>query len=154
MILKETTNNRNQYIDAILSLNDKIKICEYLIEIFCQNIDANEQVLNENPIVTDIKEFIQKNYSQPELSIQYIADHLFLNYSYICYVFKNELCITINEYIQMTRMKHAQRLILSGNKNINIVAEQVGFNDAGYFSKCFRKFAGVSPTEFIKIKNI
>jgi AraC-type DNA-binding domain-containing proteins len=45
-------------------------------------------------------------------------------------------------------------LLQSGNFTVSEVAFQIGFNDAGYFSKCFKEKYNITPTDFLKtIKN-
>ncbi len=56
----------------------------------------------------------------------------------------------MNEYIIQQRMEQARRLFHSGNGNISLVAHSVGFDDANYFSRVFKKQFGISPTRYLK----
>lgn len=55
-----------------------------------------------------------------------------------------------NEYMRTVRMRKATELLREGNHNISEISYQVGINDPFYFSKCFKKQFGVTPTAFLK----
>lgn len=74
-----------------------------------------------------------------------IADALDVNLQYMCFLFKKQTDTTIGAYILQTRMEMAGRLFQRTNYNVTEVAQRVGFFDVSYFSKCFKKYFGVSP---------
>lgn len=53
------------------------------------------------------------------------------------------------ENMTQRRIDTAKQMFLSGARNINRVSLEVGYNSNGYFSKSFKKIAGVSPSDFI-----
>ena len=55
-----------------------------------------------------------------------------------------------NAYLRARRMKRAADLLASGDMNISEVAYAIGMNDPLYFSKCFRAYYGMSPTQYRK----
>ena len=115
-----------------------------------------EQLSQENPtasicaVTRNVQDYILQNYSDPELTIEDIARNLFQNYSYLCYCFKRDQGITINDYINQIRLNKALELFHSGVDNVGYVAEATGFNNAGYFSRKFKKFVGLPPSEYVK----
>jgi YesN/AraC family two-component response regulator len=56
--------------------------------------------------------------------------------------------LSANEFIMSLRMKKALALLNTNNTSISEIAYQVGFNDPKYFSKCFKKFYGRTPSEY------
>jgi len=56
--------------------------------------------------------------------------------------------LSINEFIRHTRLKRAHELLMQGEVNVSEAAYAVGFTDPKYFSACFKKQYGVSPSEF------
>lgn len=56
--------------------------------------------------------------------------------------------MTLNQYITDFRMKKAAQLLADPRNRISDISSQVGYNDGNYFSKSFRKYAGVSPSEY------
>ncbi|TYA84177.1 two-component regulator propeller domain-containing protein [Seonamhaeicola marinus] len=57
-----------------------------------------------------------------------------------------------NDFIRMVRLKRAAQLLEQDELTISQVSYMVGFSDPGYFGKCFRKFFGDSPSNYIKKK--
>jgi two-component system, response regulator YesN len=84
------------------------------------------------------------------LSIDEIAKNLFLNYSYLCFAFKKDTGLTINDYITEYRIEKAKGLFDNGNTLITNVAYNVGYSDSNYFGKCFKKRIGMSPSNYVK----
>lgn len=93
--------------------------------------------------------YIKRNYGT-DITSRDIAGALSYNQSYFCRTFKRNFGRTFSEYLNMYRVANS-RIILE-NKNITIseVAQQCGFNSYTYFSKCFKKYFGILPSEYIK----
>lgn len=96
-----------------------------------------------------IKEYIKINYSNPELHLNMIADALGINLQHMCFLFKKYTNTTIGEYILKTRMDAAKKLLDNSVHNVTEVSLLVGFNDISYFSKCFKKYYGISPKRYL-----
>lgn len=94
--------------------------------------------------------YIQEHYSDPELSLHTIAEHLFVNASYLSKLFKQALQTSVSEYVIETRMNLAKDLLdqTSGDK-VATVAKRVGYTDPFYFSKSFKKWFGLSPSAYV-----
>lgn len=103
-------------------------------------------------IAGDAKEFIKKNYADTSLSVESVAAHLFINSSYLRSAFKKETSITVSGYIFKVRMEKAHELIPRVNIKLIDIASMVGFNDGAYFSKCFKKQYGLSPSEYAHVQ--
>lgn len=71
-----------------------------------------------------------------------------LSSSYLCRVFKEETGVNINTYINNLRMAKAVRLLEDKNYYIKEVAISVGFDDQLYFSRLFKKYYGVTPSQY------
>lgn len=92
--------------------------------------------------------YIGANYSDSDLSVGEIASHIYINASYLRKVFKAELGMSVSEYLTRIRMRTAGRLITTLSMKLSEVARQVGYSDPGYFSKCFKKYYGVTPSDY------
>ena len=102
----------------------------------------------ENINIVYIKEYVNKNYMDNNLSIKSISDFIQLSPSYACTIFKNETNQTLNQYITECRIDKSKRLLLDPRNRINDISYKVGYSDSNYFSKSFKKLVGLSPTEF------
>ncbi len=113
------------------------------------NMKSAQSMVN-NQISETVKKYIDENVGDCELNINAIAKAIYINYSYLCYCFKRDFKMTVNEYITQRRMECAKSLFIEGAQNISQVAIQVGYNSNSYFSKAFKKYYGVSPSEYIQ----
>lgn len=109
----------------------------------------------DRPIISELivkaKNFIDRNYSLRDLSLENIASELYVHPVYLSSTFKKELGKTITEYIIGIRMKHALELLESGNRmSIADLATAVGYEDHYYFSKVFKKYYGYTPNQCLR----
>ena len=72
-----------------------------------------------------------------------------MGYGPLCALFKKENGKTINNYITETRINKAKQLLDEGYSNISAVSTMVGYADANYFGKCFKKIYGITPGRYI-----
>lgn len=60
--------------------------------------------------------------------------------------------ISTNEFIRKIKMKHAEKLLLTGRYTISEISFKIGISSPVYFRQCFKEEFGVSPTEYLKIR--
>ncbi len=94
-------------------------------------------------------EFI-KNHYQEKLSINEVAESLEVSPSYLSRKLKAKLNITFVDLLNRYRIKQAISLLNQGTMKIYEVSDQLGFSDYKYFCNVFKKYANVSPSEFVK----
>ena len=85
-----------------------------------------------------------------KLSIPQIAAEVDLHPDYAATLFKKTYGTTIVNFITRHRVAHAQRLLLSTESPIIIVAEQSGFDSLSRFNRAFKQFTGLTPREYRK----
>lgn len=100
-------------------------------------------------VVEEVKAYIRSHFGNEELRIEDIANSVYMNYTHLCYVFKRETTITINDYLTEFRIAKAKELFDQGEKVVQEVASRVGYADANYFSKCFKKVMGITPSKYV-----
>jgi signal transduction histidine kinase/AraC-like DNA-binding protein len=91
--------------------------------------------------------YIHKHYDET-LSRQAIADAVGVSKNYLSQIFHQELGISPWEYLNRYRIKQAKQLLRNSAQSISWVACQVGFEDASYFGRVFRKQVGCSPQTY------
>ena len=94
------------------------------------------------------KQYMQAHYAE-RLSLDDIAAALHVSGYHLSHVFSRHSNFSLFSYLTALRMEKAQTLLLGGDLNVSQVAQAVGYQDANYFSKAFRKHCGCSPTEFV-----
>jgi len=127
---------------------------DWIRGIYKYTLDAIKKKKNSKAakIIEDVKRYISNNYKNPELSIDEIARNLYINYAHLCFIFKRDTGTTINEYLTEFRIRKAKELFDNGNTLVSDVADKVGYADANYFGKCFKKYYGIPPSKYIENK--
>jgi len=100
-------------------------------------------------IVNYICEYIKKNYST-HLSVQDLADMVYLNRDYLGRIFRKHTGKTISEMIQEIRIERACAMLINTTRTNGDIAAACGFDDMKFFYKVFKKQMGVLPKEYRK----
>lgn len=98
-------------------------------------------------IVDTIKEFIENNYSDLNLSLQSIATFLKMSPAYVGRIFKQYEYKSVGDYLNDYRLEKACELLIGSAYNIKEIADYLGFNNSSYFITLFKKKYGVTPKE-------
>jgi len=116
------------------------------LEKYMNAVHRNNKVKNHQ-IINKIKEYVRNNYSKG-LTLEEIAESVYLSPYYISRLFKEEQGITIMDYLTKVRIEEAKKFLRNPKYNIDEISEKIGYNDPSYFSKVFRRQVGLSPTQF------
>ncbi len=95
-----------------------------------------------------MNDLIERNFSNPDLSVDFLAEKLGISRSGLFAKVKALASITPNELIKVVRLKKAASLLAEKCYRINEVCYMVGFDNPSYFSECFQKQFGVKPSKF------
>ena len=101
----------------------------------------------------EIKEYIDANYTDPDLNISQAALHFDLSPSYLSGIFKKETGVSLLTYISKVRTDAAKKL-LESEKTIAEVAEGSGFRDSAALIRIFKKNEGITPGQFREISGL
>lgn len=93
--------------------------------------------------------YIRKYYRE-EFKAQTMGEHINFHPVYIARCMQKEFNCSPVEYLLQYRIEQAKLLLLQTDLSISRVAEEVGFNQAAYFTSCFTKQEGISPRNFRK----
>lgn len=118
-------------------------ICSCLLE----NLRGNLKLAQEHPLASKIKRFINEHISE-KITLQKIGEETYFSSLYCETVFKRETGESIIRYLLKRRIEEAKRLLAEGSLPLKAIAEAVGFEDYNYFSRTFKKMAGLTPREY------
>lgn len=125
----------------------KCWIAECIMQIFNQ---LNEQREHQfSPAVGLATEYILKHY-QNNISVQDIAQAAGISEGHLRKCFKNEMDLTVVDYLTEYRIKKAKALMEKREYKISEIYEKVGFTSSQYFSYVFKKIEGKTPSEYMK----
>lgn len=92
---------------------------------------------------------VEDNMTMSELDMTYMQESLNMSHSTLYRKIKSLTGMSGNEFLRKIRLKRGYELLKDGC-NVSEAAYSSGFNDVGYFRKCFRDEYGMSPSQFIK----
>ena len=131
--------------NSLISAVDKISGAS---DIFSKQLNHNISTNNYSPPIIAAIQYIHGHYGDSDISIRKIADEAFLSPAYLCSLFKKELTITVNQYIHLYRIHIAEKLLADHKLTLTEIADRLGYGNANYFSKIFKRFAKETPTAY------
>jgi signal transduction histidine kinase/DNA-binding response OmpR family regulator len=116
-------------------------------------VELNDIVANDRDkkLITDIEKIILKNLDNEAFSINDIMKEIGIGRTLLHVKLKSVVGLSTTEFINNIRIKESVKLLLSGN-NISEAAYATGFSSPGYYTHCFKKIFGMSPTEYLANK--
>jgi AraC-like DNA-binding protein len=99
------------------------------------------------PLYKRVSLYIQYSYKTP-ITPKSIAERFFVNQSYLSRHFRANTGETLTDYINRTRLEGSRILLKNSDLPISVVALNVGYTDANYFVKLFKKRFGMTPSEY------
>jgi two-component system response regulator YesN len=130
------------FLDIGTSSTDKITLNEKV-----KNIDKEKIAL-----FNTVKQYIIDNIDK-EIDLENISKTFNLSHYYFCRTFKEMLGYNFSDYINIVRIDKAKQFLKADSMSVKEICYSVGYSDPNYFSKVFKKYEGVSPTEY-KLKII
>ena len=92
-------------------------------------------------------EYIHEHYTKP-IQLSSAAEAAKVSSAYLSRLFSEYIQCTFIDYVTALRIEQAEKLIREARMNIKEVSFAVGFQDANYFSKIFRKITGLPPSVY------
>ena len=105
---------------------------------------ATRTIFPDCPRLTAVFEFIEAHYQQP-INLTDVAQAVGYSPAYLTNLSQSHTGRTVKAWIIERRMAQARQLLISTAKSIKQIAESIGYSDAGYFTRQFRKLHGVTP---------
>jgi len=147
--LTEVLQLNSLFYKELLEITCSDELCLWaknMLETFMNYLETNKNQKNQQAI-QKAAEFIQKNYRN-KLTIEDIAQEVYLSPCYVSRIFKQGLGCTLMEYLTRVRVEKAKIMLKNPKYNVMQVAEESGFEDPGYFTRVFKKLEGVTPSRF------
>ncbi|MBO5032513.1 MAG: response regulator [Lachnospiraceae bacterium] len=141
----ECLQNAAKEIYSFRHFSDIVKLIESYLSLV---VKAFEQEQNApNYAVYQVQQYIRMHY-QEDLTLNTLADLVYLNPNYLSNVFAQITGCTLNKYIKQIRMEKAQELLLNTNMKVTDISQAVGYPNTSYFCKSFQKLFGTTPERF------
>ena len=143
------SQNPNELTD--LAIHNKF--IEFLSLIYLyrdKNVYSNRSDFdNITNKVYSITAYIHSHFTE-DISLESVSREFFISSYYLSHQFKRITGFTLTDYVQLTRVRNAQTLLLSTDKPITDIAFLCGFSSFSQFNRAFNKFLHLSPSAFRK----
>ena len=124
------------------------KVVEVMLDEYCDLV-KEYSTLHYSELVKKAVDYIRLNIDSP-LTLQGIADAIHANPSHLSRKFKQETGQSVIDFINHKRVESAKIYLHNKQNSITDVAFIVGFNDVNYFSRVFKKFTSMTPSQYMK----
>ncbi len=130
--------------------HSKEKCLNILNYILYEIIDFTK-LKSSNEYVAKIFNYAAEHLNE-KISLKDVAGYIHLSKEYTAYIFKRETGTTLSAYINEQKILLSKKLILKENMTLNEISAHLNFANYDYFSKTFKRYTGLSPSEYKKIK--
>lgn len=150
--LIEELSNNNLY-------SDDLSLC-YLKELIIQMLRLDNshfhskptthmQQTYENELLNDILLYIDDNIYE-KISVSTLCEHFCISTSMLHSLFRKNMNNTAKNYINELKLSKSKELIRNSTHTLSEISEMLGFSSIHYFSKKFKSYFNISPTEYSK----
>ncbi len=139
-------------IEAAVAMSELDALGFIMIEEYCEAVQ-NFSVKGHSPVVRKALIHINLYFKDP-ISVQSIANEIGFNRNYLAKKFKEEMKISVIDYIHQKRINEAIFLLEQGQLSITDIGIQVGFSSYNYFCKIFKDVKGITASEYKSSKHI
>ncbi|QJD86873.1 response regulator transcription factor [Cohnella herbarum] len=110
----------------------------------------SERSLGIHQTIRLAKEYVDLHFRQ-EISLSDCARHVHVSSGYLSRLFTKELGMNFSDYVTRKKLDQARYLLSHTAMRIQSISEEVGYSNAHYFSKQFKEYTGMTPSEFRRV---
>lgn len=132
-------------IFQIETLNELKNFFDMEIEKIAKAVESNQGF---SKAIFRVRKIIEGHYMETDLSTKSLAEQVFLTTTYLSSLFSKETGMTISEYITRVRIEQSMMLLKDNQMKLAEIAQKVGYSDANYYTKAFKKVTGRTPSDY------
>lgn len=136
-----------ELLELVLKYPDPQVVNSALRNIFSLLKTKENATYSDSNIANLAKTFILNNY-QSEITIEDVARHLYVCEKYLYKKFREKFGVSPQQYLMCYRMKQAKTLLKTTDLKIKEISASVGYKSQLTFSYAFKRYVGVSPSEY------
>lgn len=149
MVEDKISANLYSFYQMVETCGDIFELHEILVDVAVA-ITEKIEAFNQNSIHSTLQlalEYINDNYRY-QVTLEDLAKHAFVSPYYLSRMFKKELGKNFVDYLNEKRIEEAKLGLADMTRKTYEIAESVGISDAHYFSRLFKKYTSMTPTEY------
>ena len=113
----------------------------------CEDVVTDAAATKKANLTRQVMQYIARNIGE-KITLKSIGDELKYSHFYLEHIFSELTGLSIREYLTETRIREAEKLLLSSDLPISEISEKCGYSNAAAFSTAFKKKCGISPMKF------
>lgn len=137
------SNSTIPFIEDITSIEEFHNFHVRMVHEYC-NLIRKYNLQHYSVIIRKALTYINTDICS-DLRLNVLAEQLNVNASYLSTLFKKEVGMTLTDYVNKSRVEHAQKLLLCTDLPIKSIAQQCGVPDIYYFTRLFKRITGTTP---------
>ena len=141
--------SRSSYLTEVVAIKEYEQLRSWFLSKMgaaCSRV-SNRKTEQQESVVSRAEVYIREHYSQ-DISLDDVSRQVNISPYYFSRLFKEEAGVTFVEYLTSLRIDKAKELIREGKLSIKEVSGAVGYADANYFSRLFKKQTEMTPREY------
>lgn len=130
-------------------------IMDYTLAIITKAIELRDTFAGNRytDIIEEVKRYIEKYYSDENLSLNVLAEHVNFSPNHLSMIFSQQVGCSFIKYLTDYRMTKAKEILMCSSKRSVDISAEVGYKDPHYFSYLFKKTQGMTPTQYRSSRN-
>lgn len=138
-------NEEMEMLYRTADIDEIRRIIEKNIQLLEQETQTDSGNIHRE--VEEVKHYINTHYGE-EISIEMLAERVFLAPSYLSTIFKKETGQNLSKFIKVCRMEKAREMLEGTKDKIVSISEKVGYPNVSYFCQSFREYYGMTPQKY------
>ncbi len=137
------------YVNKVMQIENQEDLCAWIstaLNEFIELVYTSQDARKVKQITPTIN-YIDANYDKT-VTLDEIARASHLSPSRLAHVFKEQMGITIIDYLTSVRIERAKQLLLATEQSCTEICFQIGYNNQSYFTRTFKDLVGMPPREF------
>lgn len=136
---------------TLASFDTLEEIEEYMIEFFEEIIRSLDQSTNKINHLDRIVQYLHNHYNE-DIIFEDMAKEIGISYSYMRKIVSEQTGKSLIDYLNLLRIEKSKELLLDMELTISQIAERIGYHNVQSFNRFFRKYEGMSPSQYRNIK--
>lgn len=122
------------------------EVCKFYSTL-CIHINESKNYKNKQ-LRDNILKYLERNYSDKLISAESVADFFSVSTSYLSRLFKDQVGENFVDYLHSIRLSKAKHMLSVTENTVLDIADAVGYNSLSNFTRVFKRYEGITPTEY------
>jgi two-component system, response regulator YesN len=144
------------HLPSLVNTNTIDEVCNAVCKFYdgiCRKVNSNK-LSRSDELVENIMSYLSEHFDNKMMSVDLVSDAFDVSPSYLSHIFKERARESFTDYLHGLRLGKARELLITTDSNIVDIGDRVGYNSANNFIRVFKRYEGITPTEYRIAGNI